>query len=251
MKIGAIQHPLIIAHRGYSKQYPENTLVAFQAALDANADMIELDVTLTRDRKIVVIHDDTLERTTNGRGPVSDYCLNQLKALDAGSWFDTRFSGERIPTLEEVFDLVNSRIWVNIEIKSSAYEAHYPIDAIERQVIELVRQKDMQDTVIISSFEWKILENIKQISESPAISLLSSKPADLKAVIACQKLNAFSWHQNQKNMERIHVAMMHEADTSVFAYTVNSVSRFKQLLALGVDGVFTNDPVLLRFHSGL
>jgi len=141
MKTGSIPYPLIIAHRGYSEKYPENTLVAFQSALDGNADMIELDITLSRDREIAVIHDDTLERTTNGSGEVADYGLNELKALDAGSWFDERFSGERIPTLEEVFDLVKGRTWINIEIKVSAYEPHFPMDAIERQVVELVQQK--------------------------------------------------------------------------------------------------------------
>jgi glycerophosphoryl diester phosphodiesterase len=89
------KRPLVIAHRGYRTKYPENTLVAFQAAIDVGADMIELDVLLTKDRKMVVIHDESLGRTTNGRGMVSDCTLSQLKALDAGSWFDPCFKEER------------------------------------------------------------------------------------------------------------------------------------------------------------
>ena len=85
------KRPLIVAHRGYRAKYPENTLVAFEAAIEAGADMIELDVLLTKDRKAVVIHDESLDRTTSGQGPVSDYTLSELKALDAGSWFDARF----------------------------------------------------------------------------------------------------------------------------------------------------------------
>ena len=97
-----IKRPWVVAHRGYRGSYPENTLVAFEAAIRANTDMIELDVSLTRDRIPVVIHDNTLDRTTNGSGPVSEHTLAELKELDAGSWFSTKFSGEAIPTLEEL-----------------------------------------------------------------------------------------------------------------------------------------------------
>lgn len=249
MKIEALQYPVVIAHRGYSEKYPENTMGAFQAALDAKADMIELDVTLTRDRQIVVIHDDKLDRTTNGKGRVGDYPLKKLKTLDAGKWFDRRFSDERIPTLEDALDLANGRICVNIEIKSSAYEPHHPEDAIEKQVIELIQQKKMLDGVIISSFEWRFLKNIRRISEVPIISLLSDKSVGSKAIEYCQRLKAFSWHQNQKYIDSDLVAKMHNMGIRVFAYTVNSVKRSKQLLDMGVDGIFTNDPVLLRIKN--
>jgi len=109
----------------------------------------------------------------------------------------------------------------------------------------------MHDTVIFSSFEWKILENIKQIQDSLAVALLSRKPADMKAVEVCRGLKAFSWNHNQKNMETSHVTLMHDAGARVFAYTVNSVNRFQQLLAIGVDGVFTNNPILLKTYPGL
>jgi len=239
-----IEHPLIIGHRGYSAKYPENTLAAFQGALDAGVKMIELDVTLTRDRKLIVIHDDTLERTTNGRGPVSDYRLDELKELDAGSWFDPRFADERIPTLEEVIDLIEGCIRINIEIKSSAYEAHQPPDAIEKQVLELVRGKTAKDSVLISSFEWKILENIRRTGDAPAIGLLSQHAADMSSVKNCKRLKAFSWNASQRKLDRQQVAMMHDAGVRVYAYTVNSRDLLKKLLAMGVDGVFSDDPLL-------
>ena len=131
----------IIGHRGYPAKYPENTLAAFEAAIEAGAVMIELDVMLSRDRKVVVIHDATLDRTTNGKGSVADLTLAELKQLDAGSWFDAQFVGQQIPELSEVLDLVNGRAYVNIEIKSNAYEAHHPPDAIEKQVVDWLRQK--------------------------------------------------------------------------------------------------------------
>jgi len=238
--------PIVIAHRGYSVKYPENTMAAFQAALDAGVEMIELDVALSRDRFPVVIHDDTLDRTTNGRGEVSRRDLVELRTLDAGSWFHTRFTGERIPALEEALDLVKGRARVNIEIKSSAYEDHHPVDAVGIQVVELVREKKMQQDAIISSFEWQVLEDVRRIRGAPSIGLLSRAGADRAAVAECRKRHAFSWNQNQRRCEPEGVAMMKEAGICVFAYTVNTIERFEALAAMGVDGVFSDDPVLLR-----
>ena len=116
MKFSEIKRPLVIAHRGYREKYPENTLAAFNAAVDAGAPMIELDVSLTKDRKLIVIHDDTLDRTTDGIGPVSEYTLAELKRFDAGSWFGTCFKDEQLPALEEVFDAVGGQVLLNIEI---------------------------------------------------------------------------------------------------------------------------------------
>ena len=240
--------PFIIAHRGYSARYPENTLVAFQAALDAGADMIELDVSFSRDRQLVVIHDDILERTTNGKGQVDGYDLEDLKTLDAGAWFHPHFYGEHIPTLEDVLDLVGSYSGTNIEIKSSAYEANQPSDAIERQVVDLIIRKDLMDSVIVSSFEWKILENIRRIDRTIQIALLSEESADRNSVAECRRLDASSWHQDHKKLDENQVVLMHEAGLRVFAYTVNSQKRFRKLLKMGVDGVFTDDPLGLRYE---
>ncbi|MGE5258214.1 MAG: glycerophosphodiester phosphodiesterase, partial [Hyphomicrobiales bacterium] len=146
--------PLLIGHRGYPARFPENTLASFQGAMQAGCDMIELDVTLTRDRKVVVIHDDTLNRTTNGNGAVSKHTLAEIKQLDAGSWFDPQFSAERVPEIDELIQLTANRCLLNIEIKTSAFEADYPEDAIERQVVKLVKTSQAMGRVIISSFDW-------------------------------------------------------------------------------------------------
>ena len=133
--------PVIIAHRGYRKRYPEDPMAAFAAAFDAGAHMVELDVTLTRDRRVVVLHDVTLDRTTDGRGRARGFTLDELKQLDAGSWFDPRFTGERLPTLAEVLDLCAVRGMVNIEIKADAFEAGRLPDSIEQQVLTAVRKR--------------------------------------------------------------------------------------------------------------
>src|SRR5512141_45573 len=124
----AIRRPLLIGHRGYPARFPENTLAAFAGAMDAGCDMIELDVTLTADRRVVVIHDDTLDRTTSGTGPVRERTLAQIRALDAGSWFAPRFAVERVPLLSEVVAATAGRCMLNIEIKESAYDADFPAD---------------------------------------------------------------------------------------------------------------------------
>ncbi|MCJ7776075.1 MAG: hypothetical protein MUP08_06775, partial [Desulfobulbaceae bacterium] len=239
------KRPLIIAHRGYRTKYPENTLAAFGTALDIGAQMIELDVMLTRDRKMVVIHDATLERTTDGHGQVYSYTLKELKKLDAGSWFHPRFAGERLPELEEVLDLVRGRALLNIEIKSNAYEAHHPPDAIEKQVVELVRRKNVLTSVLISSFEWKILENVASMGDAPAIALISKYPAEGDNVKLCIRLRAFSWHPNCRELQYDQVKIMREEGIRVFPYNVDSPGEYQRMIQMDVDGIITSDLPLL------
>jgi len=243
--------PLIIAHRGFSSRFPENTLAAFKAALDANADMIELDVCLTRDRHVVVIHDDTLERTTGEKGRVDQADLAGIRGLDAGGWFHPQFYSEPIPTLEEVFDLVGGRVPINIEVKSSAFEDEQPADAIELQVVDMVQAYSLADSVLISSFEWRLPERVSRIEGAPEVALLSEDPLSEDALDVCKNLVAYSWHQDQKTLTPEQVSAAHDAGLRVFAYTVNSQQRFRRLVDMGVDGVFTDNPMglMARFWN--
>jgi len=238
------KNPWIIGHRGYRGKYPENTLAAFEAAIQAGADIIELDVMLSRDRKLVVIHDATLERTTNGKGSVADFTLTALKQLDAGSWFDMQFANQQIPELSEVLDLVNGRAYVNIEIKSNAYESHHPPDAIEKQVVDLLMQKNLLATSMISSFKVDILEQIAFMKNAPATAFISQRPADKKTVQICTRLKVFSWHPNHRVVTRNQVQQMHAAGIRVFPYNVDRYEDFAKMRAMQVDGVITNDPEL-------
>jgi len=242
-KRNRFQPAWIIAHRGYRAKYPENTLVAFQAAVDAAAPMIELDVMLSRDRKLVVIHDATLERTTNGSGLVADYTLEELKQLDAGSWYHSQFAGERLPELEEVFNLVCGRTIINIEIKSDAYEPHHPKDAVERQIVELVERKKAWSWVLISSFDTNILQQISSMTNTPAIALISKTPADHHTVKLCTRLKTFSWHPSHKMVSRKQVNMMHAAGIKVFPYSVDRLEDYVKMMSMKVDGVITSDPL--------
>ena len=236
--------PWFIAHRGYRASYPENTLIAFLAALDADVPMIELDVTLSKDRKLVVIHDATLERTTNGYGQVNNYTLKQLKKLDAGSWFNPDFAGERIPELSEVLDLTNGRALVNIEIKPHSFEAHHPTDAIEHQIVNLIHSRSIADFVLISSFDLKILRRLTRINHSPALGLISREPADRDTLENCNQTGAISWHPNHQILTPGQVKMMHAAGIRVFAYNADTDVEIKRVVDMGVDGIISSDPLL-------
>lgn len=242
-----IEPPWIIAHRGYRARYPENTLIAFKAALDAGVPMIELDVTLSKDRKLVVIHDATLERTTNGHGPVNGSNLEQLKQLDAGSWFHPDFAGEQVPELTEVVDLANGKALVNIEIKPYSYEAHHPPDAIEHQIMELIHRRKIEDFVLISSFDVKILGRFAHINNSPALGLISRRPADKNTIDICDRIGAVSWHPNHQILTHEQVRMMHASGIRVFPYNADTAEEIIRVIGMEVDGVISSDPLLARF----
>ena len=238
--------PLLIGHRGYPARYPENTMASFEGAIKAGCDMIELDVTLTKDRKVVVIHDDTLDRTTEGKGSVIDHTLEEIKRLDAGSWFDSRFSSERVPELSEVLKLTADRCLLNIEIKQSAFEADYPADAIEHQVVDLVKTAGTMDRVIISSFDKRILQRIAAMEAPPAVAFISNHGADKSVLEMLLAIKAFSWHPRFKALTRDQVDMLHAAGLKIFPWTINTREEAERILALGVDGLICNELRAMR-----
>jgi len=235
--------PLIIAHRGYSARFPENTLASFEAAAAAGAPMLELDVTLSRDRQVVVIHDDTLERTTSGNGRVSDHSLSALQELDAGSWYDSRFAGQRIPLLEQVMDALLPGTMINVEIKVSAFEDSPPADAIERQVLALSRRFGALEKILVSSFEMRFLERLCSAEPSLRLAWISEVPLDDTTCRRLEALEAFSWHPDFKILDAEQVGRAHARGLRVFPWTVNSQEESRELFALGIDGLITDDPV--------
>lgn len=228
----------IFAHRGVSAHYPENTMAAFAAASKLPITGIELDVHLTADRELVVIHDETIDRTSNGAGYVKDYTLQELRAFDFGSWFSSKFEDESIPTLGDVLELfagTNHRI--NIELKTDVF----PYDGIEALVIREVAAYQMTERVIISSFNHESIQIISQ--RAPYIE---------KAALFAEILVDFTGYTAQIPANAIHVSLptafrksIQEAlneGTTVRVYTVNDVEYAKQLQQLGVQGLFTDDP---------
>jgi len=164
------ERPLILGHRGARDMAPENTLAAFQAALDVGADGFELDASRCSTGEIVVIHDDTVDRTTNGSGRVGTMSYYVVREMDAGSWFDRQYARERIPSLEEALDLARGRARVNIEIKSTTVTS----DGIEQDIAEMVRSRGMVEQVIISSFDPLALRRMNKAAPEIACGLLYS-----------------------------------------------------------------------------
>lgn len=158
-----------VAHRGWSGSAPENTLAAIRLALNDEAiEMIEVDVQLTKDAVPVLMHDFTLERTTNGTGMVRDYTFEELQQLDAGSWFDPQFSGEKIPTLEEVLQLTKGRVILNIELKKMGLVD----DALEQKVVTLIQKHNMHADVVVTSFNHWAVKEVKQLDPQVKVGII-------------------------------------------------------------------------------
>jgi glycerophosphoryl diester phosphodiesterase len=238
--------PWVVAHRGWSARFPENTLAAFDAAVAAGADVLELDVRLSRDRVPVVIHDATLERTTNATGRVADHSAGELAELDAGGWFAPRFAGEPVPTLAQVFARYAGRVAIDVEVKAEAFEEPAPEDAIERQVAALARRHGMAGSVLVSSFEHRLVARLATGGAAVAAGWLHDGPADESA---CAGLHATeralaciapAEHLAPEDVER-HAA----AGMRLVAFTVDDATDLRRLLDWGVGGIVTNDPPAL------
>ncbi len=236
--------PAIIAHRGASAYAPENTLAAFSLALKQNADAIELDVKLTRDRHVIVIHDQTVDRTTEGRGDVRNLTLSEIRKLDAGSHFDCAFQGEPIPTLEEVLKAVGQLTYINIELTNYAS----PLDDLPGRVVRLVVQYKLAQRVFFSSFNPIALHKIKRdFPEAPAgLLILPGIKGFLSQSILGRIVAINSLHFEHKNISRNLIEKTHRDGKYILAYTVNDPNQVKTLSALGIDGIFTDDPVMAR-----
>lgn len=231
---------LVVAHRGFSGAAPENTLVAFRQAMEIGSDMIELDIQLSKDRRIVVIHDETLERTTNGQGKVVDYNLKELKKLDAGSWFGSQFAGERIPALQEVLTLAKGKVPVNIEIKNPTH-GKYPITELAEKALQEVKKSEMLNQMIFSSFNPASLEWIQKKEPRAWLAFLYHRPwnspAELTGGGEFEVLNLRNIH-----LTREKVGKVRKEGFKLNVYTVNSEEELEQFVRWGVDGIITNFP---------
>jgi glycerophosphoryl diester phosphodiesterase len=202
--------------------------------------MIELDVHLTRDNEVVVIHDDTLERTTNGRGPVAGKTLAEIRDLDAGAWFHSRFSGERIPTLSEVLALSRNRIIVNIELKKGK-NFPYTMEALADQTLSIVEQEEVANQVIFSSFDPTAVDRIRKRNPLLPVALIVEnrwvKPEEAGGGRIYPVLNCRTTVLSRENIRRAHLGGIR-----VHVWTVNTPRAMSRFISLGVDGIITNHP---------
>lgn len=229
----------LIAHRGASKFYPENTILAFEKAIEEKYDCIELDVRLTKDDTPVVIHDATINRTSNGGNQyIHNLTVDQLKQYDFGSWLDPKFQHEEIPTLEEVFQLIeNKPIELNIELKSG------PIAStnLEKKVLDLVYQYQLENRVIFSAFDHQRLERLYRLdSNIEAGFIFPVNLIDVFHYIDRLSMNIFSIHSNYYYVTKEMIAEAHKRNIKVNAYTVDQVNTARKLQDIKIDGLITN-----------
>ncbi len=236
--------PLIIAHRGASAEAPENTLAAFEAAARVGADGVELDVTICGSGDIVVIHDDTIDRTTNGSGRVRDMSLETLRLFDAGRWFDTHYEGQVIPTLADVLDLVGESMLVNIEIKSTGLKD----EGLEDGVINLVRRRQIVDRVLVSSFSpislWRVRRRAPELRR--ALLTAPNMPLLLATGWPAAFVQPHALHPHYSQVDESYVQRAHNCGRQVNAWTVDDPDEMRRLYRMGVDGIITNHPARLR-----
>jgi len=235
-----------MAHRGFQTHYPENTMVSFMAAVEAGAQFVELDVTMTGDNQVAVIHDDRVDRTTNGTGPVHNYDLKSLQQLDAGSWFHPRFAGERVPALIDVLGRVTAKAYINLEIKSHGQNSRQGAGEIEQAVVALIHKTNTAGRVLISSFDPVVLENVRRLHAVIPVALISKLFNQRETRVLCEELDVFSYHPNLAYLEAEHVIEMHQAGIRVFPYNINDEKDIYRGFALGVDGLIANNPDLAR-----
>jgi glycerophosphoryl diester phosphodiesterase len=233
--------PIIFAHRGASAYAPENTLAAFELAVKQGAPAIEFDVKLTSDRKVIIIHDQTLNRTTNGSGDVKTQPLAALRQLDAGSWKSAEYCGEKIPTLDEVFEAVGKKLLINVELTNYAT----PFDGLVYEVAALVKKHGLQERVLFSSFLPTNLAIAQRLLPSiPRGQLVDEGNSGWWQRFAGKFMSLEAEHPYTKDVTAELVKRAHAKGRRVHVWTVNDPADMRRLRALGVDGIFTDDPLV-------
>ena len=235
-----MRSPWVIAHRGASGHTPENTMAAFQRAVELGASFIETDLHVTRDGCFVAIHDDTVDRTTNGSGEVQEFTLDELRRVDAGLWFDRDFMGERVPTLAQIleFSIANDVVFY-LELK---YPAVTGMD--HALVAALQKARSMARTIVIS-FDPATLAPLRRIDPSIMVGLLVEENHP-DCIQAARDLGARQLCPKFSCVTPALVEQAHRADLKVVTWTVNSAESMRSMIAAGVDGIMTDFPDRLR-----
>lgn len=229
--------PRIIGHRGACGYAPENTLVSIRKAHAIGLKWVEFDVMLTRDEQLVIFHDDTLERTTNGFGKLRESSSKYLKSLDAGSWFGLEFTGEKIPTLKEAVECCDKLgLGMNIEIKVSNKEAK---DLARKVYFDLGQYSLGSTSLLLSSFSIEALQTLKDHGCSFPLALnLDNWREDWQCY--ADKLSLYSLHYAVKELNAARVNLVKNTGRHVLAYTINNAKEAEALFAMGVDAVFSD-----------
>lgn len=228
---------MVMAHRGNSTVAPENTLPAFSSAIEIGVDAIELDVQLTKDGEVIVLHDTNLLRTTGIDKNVWDVTYDEIKDLDNGSFFSTEFSNTRIPTFSQVLELCKNKVYLNIEIKKTKHD-----EGVEQKVIDLIHKYGFEANCNITSLDYKVIENVKKLD--PTIKTVYTTTIAYGELIDLKAANSFSIESTFVNKSLIRNMRKH--DKEIFVWTVSNENQMQKMIDLKVDAIITNDPVLCQ-----
>lgn len=239
---------IVIAHRGASGLAPENTIASFTKAMEFNVDFIELDVHVSKDDSLIVIHDYNVERTTNGEGEIEDLTYNYIKSLDAGSEFKPEFKGEKVPTLDEVIKLSGGKTKVLIELK-------WPKDGLYKdlvkKVIACIRSNKAESWVVIQSFEVAYLDEMHTLAPDLECQQLIIAPKGIMPMHVTRKLKGGKFtplpyvrsvNPHHMFVTKAWVEKMHKEHKTVYPFTLNTEEKMRKAINLGVDGIITNFP---------
>jgi len=227
-----------IAHRGSSGTYPENTSLAFEKAIEAGSDMLEMDCRLSKDGHVVILHDERLDRVAGGRGTVQGKTIQQLKKLDVGAWFKKKFKGQRVLTLEEVIEVVNGRVDLNLDIKS----VHRGPPGIEIRILFVLSHYDYLRRTLFSSFDYRSLRRVRELAPEARIGLLYDTDVKDDPFRMAEELKA-DCLQVQKNLVTSDfLEKTARSGLRTFVWTVNGVVEMEKFLAMGVDGIISDFP---------
>lgn len=225
-----MNHILKIGHRGAKGHEPENSLIAFEKAIEFDVDGIELDVHLSYDGELIVIHDETIDRTTNGKGFVNELSLKELKVFSIEN-------KEEIPTLTEVLDLVNRRCFINIELKGIGTSK-----PVKELIHHYISEKNWNyNDFLVSSFDWNMLEEIHLLDSNIKIGVLTEEAVE-EALAFAKKIKAFSIHPDYELLSKENVALMQENRFEVYPWTINSKEDIQKTKSFKVNGIISDFP---------
>ena len=238
LKIENVKLMEVTAHRGASVKYPENTMAAFKGAKELSADWIELDVQQTKDRELIILHDTNLKRTTGLNKNTWDATLEEVRSLDAGSFFSEEFKGEVIPTLEEVLIFAkNNNIKLNIELKPTGHEVDF-----EKSVVDLIKKYNLEESSVITSQVYEVLENIKNYAKDvKTVYVMSLAYGDILELECADNFSIEASSINKPLVKKIH-----NAGKEVYAWTVNTNESINEMINLNVDNIITDNITLAK-----
>lgn len=231
---------LRIGHRGAAAECPENTLASFARAIELGVDMIECDLQLTGDGQVVIFHDWTLERTTNGSGVVRELSLEAIRHLDAGLWREARFAGERVPMLDETLERVLPSAQLNLELKCRGPRSE--ARALAEAAVAAVARRSAFDRIVFSSFDGTCLEELRSASAEARIGVLWNDARFPQAFARADRVSAMALHPRAATVTPALVADAHARGLRVHVWTVNPLDEIVRLVRAGVDGVISDHP---------